>query len=158
MIAQITSEIHPIFTFVTIIGVIALLICFRIVSDYDKMKARAYGALLDLKNRVRQMQNNIATDNIGDFMQVVPITEEFESFIIKIAEQEASLAEKAKALTKKEKNVTLLTKINIGTGEWLRLAQQAETARESLDKYVDSYKLQWSLTKYDQPTNMEFID
>lgn len=158
----ISTAITYIKPFAIIIGIGSILIFIRFIFDYDKMRARAfdaYGALKEELNRLTKatschtcqnhmnsIEPNEPTESTAPadlaYLEANEARRQLSQLLLRMRAREKQYSNRLYALEEMYKGVTLLNRVNKGTGEWLTLASSIETTLETLRKHAQAYKLE----------------
>lgn len=138
----ITSAIRQILPFVAIIAVGGILIALRFIFDFDKMRARALDAFEDFRADLTRFIAiaSCAADSEGKDLS--RNTAEFLAMLERNQIQFTQFNAQIAGLSKEQQSMTLVNRVNKGTGKWLSLALQIEAAHQALKSHAKAFKLE----------------
>lgn len=138
----ITSAIRQILPFVAIIAVGGILIALRFIFDFDKMRARALDAFEDFRSDLTRLIAiaTCAADSEGKDLS--RNTAEFLAMLERNQIQFTQFNAQIAGLSKEQQAMTLINRVNKGTGKWLSLALQIEAAHQALKSHAKAFRLE----------------
>lgn len=142
MEAFIISVIRQILPFVAILAVGGFLIALRFIFDFDKMRTRALDAFEGFRTDLARFIAiaSCAADSEGKDLS--RNTAEFLAMLERNQIQFTQFDAQIAGLSKEQQSMTLVNRVNKGTGKWLSLALQIEAAHQALKSHAKAYKLE----------------
>lgn len=133
--------------FVSLIALSFVLIALRMLFDYFKMKDKAIDLVKELSFELNNFKKETSRDD--------NFTLEFLSKVQKFESQRDALSKQIDELNQKLSKESIFSRVNTGTGDWMTITRQAKLALETFKIHRQASALEYELTRYDQPTNME---
>lgn len=142
MEAFIISVIRQILPFVAILAVGGFLIALRFIFDFDKMRTRALDAFEGFRTDLARFIAiaSCAADSEGKDLS--RNTAEFLAMLERNQIQFTQFDAQIAGLSKEQQSMTLVNRVNKGTGKWLSLALQIEAAHQALKSHAKAFKLE----------------